>query len=411
MTSLICGLLCLAFSDQTRCQREAARITDLTVATFYDPSAKIWRPRIASAESVGTQGYTFWPSLLAWQAFIEGAKVQPDKWLGWIDRDYEVLEKYFDPKVHAYCAWTYFPGNDDHFYDDNGWAAIACMEAYQVTGEKRYEARATEILRDFLKGGWDGSGNPGGVRWGTKPLTDRGDRTVSATAACALAALLVSRVNGSASDRHWAIRLLDWIRTRLSAPSGLIYDGFRNPGFERMPTVWTYNTGVTIRAAVELYRQTGQAGYLRWARKMGDAAIDRTLSPLYDGAVADLSKRHWYDGIYFVQYLVDGLRALSQATGDPRYLNEAARNATFCLDDLRDRDGLYWRNMRLWTIDTATEARFHSLTGQSTPALSPDPSERAMDQRSLELPVGQRPMVKTLLANASAARMFWLLAH
>jgi len=34
-----------------------------------------------------------------------------------------------------------------------------------------------------------------------------------------------------------------------------------------------------------------------------------------------------------------------------------------------------------------------------------------MNAAALKLPTEERPMVKTLLANASASRMFWLLAH
>ncbi|RYG87318.1 hypothetical protein EON77_02280, partial [bacterium] len=147
---------------------EGARLTRATIAAFYDPKTKIWRPREASSESVGTQGYTFWPSLLAWQAIIEGAKVDPKTWRAKVGPFFDVLEQYYDRKGKAYCAWTYFPGNDDQFYDDNTWAVIACMEAFEVTGEPRYRDRAREIFAGFVRGGWDETGRLGGLRWGTK---------------------------------------------------------------------------------------------------------------------------------------------------------------------------------------------------------------------------------------------------
>jgi predicted alpha-1,6-mannanase (GH76 family) len=392
---------------------EADRITEKTIATFYDRKAKIWKPPVASAESVDRQGYTFWPSLLAWQAVIEGAKVDPKRWKPRIRPYYDALEQYFDRAGHAYCAWRYFPGNDDKFYDDNTWAAVACMEAYEVTGDARYRARAIDIFEGFVKGGWDASDNPGGLRWGTKAgLADRSDRTVSATAAGALAALLIAKTHAPGPNRQWAKRSLDWIRTKLSAPNGLIYDGFRSPNFERMNTIWTYNTGVPIRAAVEYSRQTKDVSYRKWAIRMGDACLDRTQSPMFDGGVTDLSKRYWYDGIYFVQYLVDGMRSLSLATGDRRYLAEARREADYCRTYLLDADGLYWRNMRLWTIDRERDAAFRKLTGQKDqPPFTPDGSERSMDPAEAAKPVEDRATVKTLLANAGAARMFWLLAH
>jgi len=391
---------------------EAARLTKATIATFFDPKAQIWKPPVESSESVGVQGYTFWPSLLAWQAVIEAAKVDGKNWKSKIAPYYDALEKYFDKDGHAYCAWTYFPGNDDRFYDDNTWAAVACMEAYEVTHEARYQARAIDIFEGFVKGGWDDSGNPGGLRWGTKAdLEDRHDRTVSATAAGALAALLIAKTHDKAANQAWAKRALDWIHTSLSASNGLIYDGFRSPKFERMNTIWTYNTGVPIRAASEYFRQTKDVSYRDWAVRMGDACLDRTQSPMYDGGVTDLSKRYWWDGIYFVQYLVDGLRELSLVTGDKKYVTEARREADYCVQNLKDKDGFYWRNMRLWTIDQERAKAFYKLTGQSTPPLTPDSSERGTSAQLKDAPIEKKPLVKTLLANAGAARMFWILAH
>lgn len=388
---------------------EAARLTEKTIAHFYDSKAKIWRPTVESSESVGVQGYTFWPSLLAWQAIIEAAKVDPKRWKPRIAPFYDALEQYFDVSGHAYCAWRYFEGNDDKFYDDNAWAAIACMEAFETTGDPRYKARAIEVFEGFVRGGW---GSPGGVAWGVKAgLEDRKDRTVSATAAGALAALLIAKTHDGHANRAWAKRALDWIRDTLSAPNGLIYDGLRSPSYARMDTIWTYNTGVTIRAALEYARQTGDKPSGAWAIRMGNACLDRTQAPMYDGAVRDLSKRYWYDAVYFVQYLVDGMRELSRTTGDRRYRAEARRQAEYIESCLRDRDGLYWRNMRLWTIDPARHAAFQKLTGQDGPPLTADSSERSAEPSALVKPVEERPVVKTLLANAGAARMYWLLAH
>lgn len=379
---------------------EGARLLNATIAAFYDPKTKIWKPPVASAESVGDQGYTFWPSLLAWQAVIEAAKVDPKTWKPRVGPFFDVLEQYYDRQGHAYCAWRFFPGNDDHFYDDNTWAAVACMEAFQVTREPRYRTRAIEIFDKFVRGGWDVK--QGGLRWGTKAgIEDRNDHTVSATAAGALAALLIGRP----ADRPWAKKALDWIRD-LAQPNGLIRDGRKNDG-TIMPTVWTYNTGVPIRAAVEYAKRAKDESYLQWATTMGNACLDRTQSPMFDGAVKDPKHRYWYDAVYFVQYLTDGMRILSKATGDPRYLNEAKREADYIETYLKDRDGLYWRNMRLWTINEDRRQAFLKLTGQTGPELVAEESERLPGPA----PVNERPLAKSLLANAATARMFWLLAH
>ena len=394
LSTMITSLLAFAVvSAPLDFAKEGNRITSKTISTFYDSRAKIWKPPFESSEAVGDQGYTFWPSLLAWQAIIEGAKVDPKKWKAKVGPFYDVLEQYFDKKGHAYCAWTYFPGNDDKFYDDNTWAAVACMEAYQVTGEKRYRDRAIEIFDKFVVNGWDSTGKPGGLRWGTKAgLEDRNDKTVSATAAGALAATLISSVHDRKAKLAWAKLALDWIRDKLSTKDGLIYDGFKAPGFERMGTVWTYNTGVPIRAAVTYAKAANDRSYRLWAVKMGNACLDRELSPMYDGAVEDRSKRYWWDAVYFVQYLTDGMRSLSLATGDKRFVGEARREAIYVHDYLLAKDGLYWRNMRLWTIDAERQRVFLSFSGQSGPALTADSSERSLEPDELKKPVEQRRM-------------------
>jgi predicted alpha-1,6-mannanase (GH76 family) len=413
---MMIGLLTLAMTasidSQLNYSVEADRLTKQIITRFYDKKEKIWKPPVSSSESVGTQGYTLWTSLLAWQAMIEGAKVKPQVWKPKLGEFYDVLEQYYGKEDHAYTAWLNFPGMDDYYYDDNVWAVIACMEAYEVTGESRYKARALDIFDNFVVRGWDNTDAPGGMRWGTKPgYEDRSDRTVSATAGAALANLLLAKVDRSAQRRAWSKRALDWINTKLSAESGLIYDGFKAPGFSRMPTIWTYNTGVPIRASVEYYRQTGNKTYLKWATKMGDASLDRSLSPMFDGAVTDHKNRYWYDSTFFVHYLVDGLRELGKVTKDDRYNKESQREALYIYKYIKDSDGLYFRSMRLWQIDEKRLNMFHQLTGDKTRQLSPDSSERSYEPSQMEKPVGERETVKTLLANAGTARMFWLLSH
>jgi hypothetical protein len=91
-------------------------------------------------------------------------------------------------------------------------------------------------------------------------------------------------------------------------------------------------------------------------------------------------------------------------------LGEAERNADYAYEYLRDpEDGLYFRNWRLWRIGDEQLATWETLTGQ-THALEPDHSERSKEPRYSNVPLADRPLVKTLLANAGLARMFWVLA-
>ena len=57
-----------------------------------------------------------------------------------------------------------YPGFINGFYDDEGWWALAWIDAYDLTGEERYLAAAEDIFRD-MTGGWDDVWH-GGIYWG-----------------------------------------------------------------------------------------------------------------------------------------------------------------------------------------------------------------------------------------------------
>src|SRR5215467_13032044 len=57
-----------------------------------------------------------------------------------------------------------YPGFINGFYDDEGWWALAWIDAYDLTGEERYVAAAEDIFVD-MTGGWDDVWH-GGIYWG-----------------------------------------------------------------------------------------------------------------------------------------------------------------------------------------------------------------------------------------------------
>jgi predicted alpha-1,6-mannanase (GH76 family) len=235
---------------------EAARQLKSTVSHFYNRSAKIWQPLVEDAESIGRQGYTFWPSVLALQAVVDAAKVDPATWQSQIGTYFDVLEQYYHPLRHGYCAWIYFKGNMDLYYDDNAWALITFVEAFEITNDRRFFARAIDVMSNFELGGWNNTA-PYGMRWGTMPGQDnRQDRDACTNGAGALAAFKLAAHTKDAGPLNttflvnWGKRALDWVRDELSSPEGLIYDGLSYPHFQVSQTRWTYNTGVAIQAAL-----------------------------------------------------------------------------------------------------------------------------------------------------------------
>ncbi len=60
---------------------------------------------------------------------------------------FDGLEAYDDPAASAYNAWRQFPGNNDKYFDDNGWMTVALTEAFEATRDTTYQDRAAAIGR------------------------------------------------------------------------------------------------------------------------------------------------------------------------------------------------------------------------------------------------------------------------
>ncbi len=396
---------------------EGERLTKAMQRTFWDKAHGQYRAPVRSAETVDSDkihnnAYVVWPSLLGFYALVEAQKSNPGQYLTQMRAVFDGLEAYYDPVANAYNAWRQFQGNNDKYYDDNAWMVTALAAAFEATRDPDYRDRAAAIGRNFLPLGWDRSGQPGGERWGTdpsKPGTD--DRNACSAGSLALAGIGLCRIG---IDRSLTLAMcragLGWISANLRDTDDLIQDGLHAPDWTLKKTKWSYNTGAAIQANVEAYRFTGDRTLLNEAKRLAAAAIDRNKA-LYDSLVKDPDHRFWYDSSYFVPHLAEGLLALFRENRDEALRAEARRNANYAYNYLRDpADGLYWRNWRLWRIGAPQAEAWHKLTGQEHP-LEADESERSKESRYEMLPVAERPLVKTLLANAGMARLFWQLAQ
>ena len=413
--------------DRSIYQAEAARLNAAIMSHFWDSRAAIFKAPVKSAETVDSDGadnngYVFWPSVLGFQALVDGERNLPGVYAAQIWEVYSKgLQQYWNPSLNAYNAWLYFPGNADSYYDDNSWAVITLVEAHNATAATDpahaavYLKQAANIMENYIYWGWDSTDHPGGMRWGTDPNNSAAtDRNTCSTAAAALAALMLAKAGvNSPFNTSWAQGVLQWLTAHLLGFNGLLQDGLAAPDWTPRLVYWSYNTGATIRAFVEHYRLTKSAASLAQATLLGQAAINRS-NALYDGRVQNIAVRHWYDFVYFTHYLTDGLLQLAQVTPNSRLSlslqAEAAYNAQFLMGHTKDADGLYWRSQRLYLIGTPQLKDWESLTGQ-TITLDADPAERSQEPAYANVAPAQRPLVKTLLANASAARLFWLMSR
>lgn len=163
----------------------------------------------------------------------------------------------------------------NEFYDDMEWNALAMLRAYNATQDLRFKNSVLEVWKD-IQTGWNNNAG-GGVSW--KKDQPYSKNACSNGPACILAARLFQQF-GDASNKEWALKIYGWEKENLFNPAnGAVYDNIDSrTGTVQSSWIFTYNQGTFLGSAIELYKITGEKGYLNDAIK----AADYTLNNLVD---------------------------------------------------------------------------------------------------------------------------------
>jgi predicted alpha-1,6-mannanase (GH76 family) len=202
--------------------------------------------------------------------------------------------------------------------DDSQWWALAWVDAFDLTGDQTYLNEAVTIA-NYASQYWDTSTCGGGVWWNTAKTYKN---AVTNALYIRLTAALHNRLPGDTVWLGRAQTAWNWFTdSGMINSSGLVNDGLTSSCGNNGQTVWTYNQGMLIGAAVELWRATGNATVLATGRRLGDAAL---ASPLISAGVLTEScdtttttcddNQKQFKGI-FTRYLAE----LAGATGNTTY--------------------------------------------------------------------------------------------
>lgn len=234
-------------------------------------------------------------------------------------------EQRTDPKKEL----TGFPGFVNNYYDDEGWWALAWIDAYDLTHDPRYLAMARSIFDD-MAASWDDT--CGGGIWWSK---DRKYKNAIANELFfSVAAHLASRVYSADGQKYadWASREWKWFyATGMINGDHLVNDGLTidaSPGkcSNNQKTVWTYNQGVLIGALAEWSRTGGGADILTHARQIAYASISHFSDK--NGVIHEPCEPHCgADGIQFKGIFVRNLRDLNARAPETVYGKAIATNA------------------------------------------------------------------------------------
>ena len=274
----------------------------------YDPSQGLWK----------TEGW--WNAANSTTVLGEAAEIDP------ASKYYQALETTF---VKAQTARpgqeTARPNFINNFYDDEGWWALAWIQAYDATHRPDYLHMAESIFSD-MSGGWDST--CGGGLWWTKDRTYK--NAIPNELYLSVAAHLANRTEGEVRIKYldWAKREWAWFaRSGMINANGLVNDGLTASCTNNARTTWSYNQGVVLGGLVELSRATRDPSAIQMANTLAHAAINMLADE--NGVLHDPSEPHCSpDTVQFKGIFIRNLVALDLASPHAEYEHFVEVNAS-----------------------------------------------------------------------------------
>jgi len=201
--------------------------------------------------------------------------------------DYSRITHAYDPSdvltqsLHQHL----YPNFLNDYYDDEGWWALAWIDAYDLTRNPQYLTLASSIFDD-MSGGWDNV--CGGGIWWSKHRTYK--NAIANELFLSVAAHLANRATSpeqAATYETWAEREWDWFQhSSMIRADNQINDGLDKNCKNNNKTAWSYNQGVILGGLSELATLLHKNDPLQHADHIANAAI-KNLSDA-DGILHDV---------------------------------------------------------------------------------------------------------------------------
>ena len=291
-------------------QKRAAEVTDFLEDTYYNRKSGQYSGKPDEDGPVAV-----WGAGIMFSALAGGARHE-EKYERDMKKYFKALDSYWDVAVEI-PGYEPLPtqGGNDKYYDDNAWMVLTFLEAYDITGDKRYLKRADETL-DHVLSGWDEELG-GGIWWheGHKG----GSKNTCANAPAALGCYRLSQYVDPQRRLElieWGNKIVKWTVEQFQGDDLLFEDAVVVATGEKNRGKLTYNTALMIRNFIALYGLSGQQPYLQEALKTADAAQSMIQS---NGAYRD----SWRWSHLQVEADIE----LYRLTGVQKYLDRATTTA------------------------------------------------------------------------------------
>lgn len=334
------------------------------------PERKLYAEKADVAAGKPDHPAFMWGVGVQLSALAAAAAVEPEKYLAPMRRYADAIQVYW--WEHAGIeGFDVQPGpkSSDRYYDDNAWLVLALAEVHELTKEPEYLDRSQATFRFVMSGEDEKLG--GGLYWRELEKTTKNTCTNAPAIASALRLHRLGR-----DGLETAKRLHAWTCRTLQDEDGLFWDNIRLDGrIDRRK--FSYNSALMIRANCLFHEITGEASYLREARRIAAAAEEHWIRD--SGAITDSGR--------FAHLLLESLLELHALDKDPRWKETVARCLRHLHAEMRDEHGRYphrWDRRRPGPVreavllNQAAPARIYWLAAKD---LAPSGGEAAPDRR------------------------------
>ena len=252
------------------------------------------------------------------------------------------------------------PKSMDRYYDDNEWMVLGLVEATQTLESKGPLHLATDTYR-YVRSGLD-SRLGGGVYWRE---SDHASKNTCSNGPAAAAALALYDETGNSGYLDDAKAIYAWTYDHLRDPlDGLYWDNQHLTGrIEK--TKWSYNSGLMLRSAANLYRITHD---LRYAKEIQNSSLKKWVAA--NGTLTDGGKfihlllENWLTAFRLVPGTADPRPAIDRAL---RWLHQNGRDHFGRYGDGWDHQAPPEGYSNFNLIDQASVARAYLLAAEIWP--------------------------------------------
>ena len=206
-----------------------------------------WTPGYLAADSPATGATTgYWTFAQAYDAVLDGVqRTGGAHYAGWIEALYLAQNA---------IGWS------RNYYDDENWMALALIRASDLGGDPAYLDRAKTLYAD-IEAAWDTTccgAHPGGIWW-DRPHTQK---ATASNAGPVITGVRLAAHTGDARYLMFAQQVYAYWRANMVDPTTYAVTDHITSGGTLVKYRFTYNEGLMIGAATELYGATHDPMYL-----------------------------------------------------------------------------------------------------------------------------------------------------